>query len=133
MSKELAKEWLKSAFADLRNIEHIIHDDFLTHVVAFHSQQCVEKAFKAFLELKSKKLPRKHSTLRLYGMIKTEMAFEFDSELLVDMDDLYIESRYPSDLGLLPNGKPTLDEAKEFYVFAKNVYDRIYELVDSES
>jgi HEPN domain-containing protein len=34
--------WLESARADLKNIEYIIHDADLAHIVAFHSQQCVE-------------------------------------------------------------------------------------------
>ena len=39
--------WLESASGDLQNIEYIIKDKNLTHIVAFHSQQCVEKSFKA--------------------------------------------------------------------------------------
>ena len=28
-------------------------------------------------------------------------------------------------MGLLPNGKPTLEEAKEFYEFAQNIFDKV--------
>jgi len=38
-----ATEWFKSAYGDIRNIEHILKDEYLTHIVAFHSQQAVEK------------------------------------------------------------------------------------------
>ena len=31
-------------------IEEILGNDQLSHVVAFHSQQCIEKAFKAIIE-----------------------------------------------------------------------------------
>ena len=41
------------------------------------------------------------------------------------MDDLYIESRYPGDLGLLPNGKPTIADAEEFYNFAKEIFEKV--------
>ena len=34
--------------------------------------------------------------------------------------DDYIDSRYPGDMGLLPYGKPTLEDAKEFHEFALN-------------
>ena len=37
-------------------------------------------------------------------------------------DELYIESHYPGDFGLMPNGKPSVEEAKEFYEFAKTIY-----------
>ena len=35
----------------------------------------------------------------------------------------YIDSRYPGELGLLPDGKPSLEEAKGFYEFAKNIHE----------
>lgn len=73
MGKELASEWLKSALADLKNIEHILNDEFLTHIVTFHSQQCVEKCFKAILEFNSKHVPREHSTLKLYNSVKNDI------------------------------------------------------------
>jgi len=43
MSIDMAKEWLKSAKLDLENIHYIIEVEHLTTVVAFHSQQAVEK------------------------------------------------------------------------------------------
>jgi len=43
----LPYEWLKSAYADLLTIERIIDNEYLTHVVAFHSEQAIEKCFKA--------------------------------------------------------------------------------------
>jgi hypothetical protein len=38
MNKRQAHEWALSALADLKSIEHLLGDDFLTHVVAFHAQ-----------------------------------------------------------------------------------------------
>ena len=125
MGKKMAKEWLNSALADLKNIEHIIGDEFLTHLVAFHSQQTVEKCFKAMLEFKSRKVPKEHSTIKLHELVKNDIFLKIDENLLVDFDDLYIESRYPGNLGLLPNGKPTISDAEEFYEFAKNVYNNV--------
>ncbi len=37
----LPYEWLKSAYADLLTIERIIDNEYLTHVVAFHSEQAI--------------------------------------------------------------------------------------------
>jgi len=35
--------------------------------------------------------------------------------------EVYIESRYPGELGLLPDGVPSSEQAKEFVVYAKEV------------
>ena len=60
MNKELSKAWLLSALADLKTMEHLLEDEFLAHVVAFHGQQCVEKSFKAILENAHKRVPKEH-------------------------------------------------------------------------
>jgi hypothetical protein len=33
-------------------------------------------------------------------------------------------------MGLLPNGKPTLKEAKEFYEFALSIFDKVCRILD---
>lgn len=118
-------QWLESAQMDLDSVAQIIALEHLTPVVAFHAQQCIEKCFKAILEEHSKKIPKDHSTLRLYGLIKELMAAEVDTGTLTDLDDLYIESRYPGNLGLLPNGKPALADARQFLEVAEAIYNRI--------
>jgi len=125
MSKNLARAWLLSAAADLKSIDYIIHDEFLSHIVAFHAQQSVEKCFKALLENAQKRVPKEHSTLKLYGMIQTHIQTDLDMDLLTDLDDLYIDARYPGDFGLLPHGKPTCEEAREFMSFAQHVFSII--------
>lgn len=45
-----------------------------------------------------------------------------DFELLEDLDKLYTDARYPGDFGLLPNGKPTPEEATTFIDLALQVY-----------
>ena len=106
--KQASGQWLESAEMDLGSIGQIIQREDLTPIAAFHAQQCVEKCFKAVLEEHSKKVPKEHSTLKLYGL-----------------DDLYIEARYPGELGLLPNGKPSLVDAQQLYDFARNVYEQV--------
>jgi len=44
--KKLSHEWLKAAQDDLLLMEDILDRDSLTHMVAFHAQQCVEKCLK---------------------------------------------------------------------------------------
>jgi len=118
-------QWLESAQMDLESVAQIIALEHLTPVVAFHAQQCIEKCFKAVLEEHSKKVPKDHSTLRLYGLVKELMAVDVDTGTLTDLDDLCIESRFPGNLGLLPNGKPTLVDARQFLEVAETIYNRI--------
>jgi len=33
-------------------------------------------------------------------------------------------------MGLLPNGKPTLEDAKEFYEFALDIFNRVCKLLN---
>ena len=95
--KKATAEWLESAEMDLETLAQIIDVEHLTPVVAFHVQQCVEKCFKAVLEENSKKVPKEHSTLRLYGLIKGLIEFDIDTALLTDLDALYIDARYPGE------------------------------------
>jgi HEPN domain-containing protein len=119
---ELTKAWLDSALLDLKNIEMVISEVLLTPVVAFHAQQCIEKTFKAFLQEKGLETPRTHDLVKLYHTVNQKHSFPLDIDLLLKINDLYVDARYPGDLGLLPNGKPDLDNAKKFYTFAKSIY-----------
>jgi len=128
MANFQAKEWLKAAYSDLRSIEHIISDSFLTHVVAFHSQQAIEKSFKAIMEDSSIPVPKVHKLETLVNKINVEL--EINSEILAILDLLYIESRYPGDMGLLPHGKPALKDAKEFYKVAQSIFNQTSQLLE---
>ena len=127
--KQSSSQWLSSAEMDLGSIDQIIQREELTPIAAFHAQQCVEKCFKAVLEEHSKKVPKEHSTLKLYGMIKELIKLDIDLDTLTDLDDLYIEARYPGELGLLPDGKPTLADANQFYDFARSIYEKVVQLL----
>jgi HEPN domain-containing protein len=128
MANFQAKEWLKAAYSDLRSIEHIIDDLFLTHVVAFHSQQAIEKSFKAIMENASISVPRVHKLENIVSKINIEL--DFNIEILETLDLLYIESRYPGDMGLLPDGKPTLKDVEEFYDVAKDIFNQACALLN---
>jgi len=124
MSNSISKEWLKASKIDLDSISYIINVEHLTPVVAFHAQQSVEKALKALLASHNVQIPRVHSLNKLFKLVEDD--FPLDDFQLIDMlDDLYIESRYPGDMGLLPYGQPTLNDAKEFYAFAQEIFDKI--------
>lgn len=130
--KFLASQWLNSGESDLITIDETIENPLLTHVVAFHAQQCIEKAFKALVEISSSDVPKIHSTVTLYEMVKSQVNINIDEEILDKLDQLYIDARYPGELGLMPYGKPTSEEAKKFYEFAKEIYNSIKRIIEEE-
>lgn len=122
--RNFTKEQLKAANDDLLTINEIVDNSFLTHITAFHAQQCVEKAMKAILEEYEIDYPKIRKLVKLKTLVPVELK-DIDEDMLFILDDLYIESRYPGELGLLPNGKPTLEDAKEFYQFAQQLFNQI--------
>ncbi len=56
--KKQTEYWLKMAKDDLEVISEIIDRKDLTHMVAFHSQQAVEKSLKAALQRKEEMVPK---------------------------------------------------------------------------
>ena len=67
-----------------------------------------------------------------YEDVKKVYGVGVDENVLDKLDKLYIDARYPSELGLLPYGKPTIADAKEFYRFATDIYDKIKSFLESE-
>ena len=128
--KASTQQWLDLAKADLLNCERIFDDEFLTAIVAFHSQQAVEKCFKALIEENNLTIPRIHSLIRLYNIIESFLEQPFEIRDLLALDSVYTSSRYPGDIGIIAIGKPTPQEAKEFYESAKNIFDVITNLID---
>ena len=129
-NKKQAIDWLKAANDDLDNIDYIIKVEHLTNIVAFHSGQAIEKSFKALIEYQKIEFIKTHNLEKLYK--KLENIIEVDYEQLEFINELYIDSRYPGDMGLLPNGKPTIDDAIQFYEFAKTVFAKVCKILDIE-
>lgn len=68
-------------------------------------------------------MPKIHKLVTLYAKVETFIKIELDFSILKTLDALYIDARYPGDLGLLPDGKPTIEEAENFYNFAIEVFN----------
>jgi HEPN domain-containing protein len=123
--KKISEEWLKAAIDDLSVIEKIISDDHLTHMVAFHSQQAIEKSLKAVMEEYEIEQARIHNLERLLELVCDKLKTDVDIVIIEKLDKLYIDARYPADLGLLPDGKPTIEDAEEFYASARYIYKSV--------
>ncbi len=123
--KETTEQWLTAAEDDLRVVARLASDDYLTHMVAFHSQQCIEKCCKAIIEEYELGHIRIHNLGRLFEIVGPKVPLDADVVLIEKMDKLYIDARYPGELGLLPDGKPTRVDAQEFYACAKSIYEQV--------
>jgi len=131
--KAITQEWLNFAKTDIIVAKNSLSDEFITNAVAFHSQQTVEKCFKAIIEENNIRLKRIHNLIKLYQIVEPLIDFSIDKEKLRQIDEVYTSSRYPGDLGLLPDGKLSSIKAKEMYEFAKQIYeDTIKIFNDSE-
>ncbi len=68
---------------------------------------------------------RIHNLDRLFEIIRSYVELDVNMILTEQLDKLYTDARYPGELGLLPDGKPGLQDAKKFYDFAEYVYENI--------
>ena len=122
--KQTTKDWLIAAEDDFLAAKKLAGEVRLTNIVSFHCQQCLEKSFKAVIEEQGKSSIKSHDLVRLQLNANIKLA-EVESNLLEIINEVYIDSRYPGDLGLLPHGKPTIKEAEIFLEFCESLYYRI--------
>lgn len=123
--RQITKAWLDRALDDLKAIELLLQEPHLTNIVSFHAQQAVEKSLKAVIEEFEIGLVKTHNLSHLYQLVKPHYDIIDDIDTLEQLDTIYIEARYPNEMGLLPHGKPSLDEANHFYNFAKEIYETL--------
>ncbi len=128
--KKQAEQWLLFSKIDLSTAGKVRNDEFLTRSAVFHCHQSVEKSIKAVLELYDRSVPRTHDLRLLIGAVeKLEITLEYDDFTIDALSQVYIDSRYPSDFGLLPGGVPTVEKAQEFYELANALYRQVEEIV----
>jgi HEPN domain-containing protein len=86
----------------LLSAEKLISDDALASPTAFHIHQSVEKSFKALLELYDYRVPKTHNLLSLLALLQEKgIGPESDIDTLAKIDQIYVDSRYPGDIGLV--------------------------------
>ena len=105
----------------------------MTQSVAFHSHQVIEKSLKAFLEDEDVKIPKTHDLEKLYGLIlKAGIKLILEEDVLAQSNDVYIDSRYPGDTGLIPEGILSTEKANEFYESAKEIYEKVLRILGNK-
>lgn len=128
--KAITREWLERAKEDLDVVTEIISREDLTNMVAFHSQQAVEKTMKGIIEEFEIGFVKTHNLERLLEIIKEKVEINPPLDLLKRLDEVYINARYPGDLGLIPSGKPSTQEAMELYNFADSFYFDVLRMME---
>jgi len=122
--KQLTKAWLNAAADDIMAIESLLYNPILTNIVAFHSQQAVEKAFKAIMEEFGMSFIKTHNLQSLLAKIDKIIPLSVNELIISELDRLYIDARYPIELGLMPQGKPTVEEAGMYYQEALKIKEQ---------
>ncbi|MBM4166444.1 MAG: HEPN domain-containing protein [Ignavibacteria bacterium] len=125
--KTKTTEWIEFAQRDISLAEDIMQEEYYANIVLFHCQQAIEKILKATLEEHSLTIPKIHNVLTLFdvlpGEVKTRLPLT--REEFLPIEDIYIDMRYPSQHGILPSGFPTKEQAKEIFVIAKSIFDKV--------
>ena len=121
--------WLEYACEDIKAAE-VLHERKLYRLSSFHAQQCVEKTLKGILWHLGINPPRTHDLVFLYEKVTERYPhFRFDLEALEFLNGLYIESRYPADLGLLPEGEPTDCDSRKTITIAREILHAALQLL----
>jgi len=123
--KAITREWLDRAEDDLNAARLLMDSPDLTHLAAFHAQQAVEKSLKAVIEEYDLGLVKTHSLTRLLDVVRSNLDILVDLDMLDRLEAVYIEARYPSELGLLPYGKPTHEDTRDLLSFANTIYEQV--------
>lgn len=123
--KPSVSAWLEASEEDLSVVATLLQSQLATGAASFHAQQCVEKSLKAILEEYTNTVPKIHDLDKLFFKVKDYINIEPNENIINKLNMLYIESRYPGAFGFLPDGKPTLEDVREFHTFAKNIYDTV--------
>jgi len=125
--KKQVNHWFSFANKDLKSAKLLINDDTLTTIAAFHCQQAVEKGFKAILEQFNQRIAKVHNLEVLYAKVSSFIEIPLDLEILQKINEVYIDSRYPGDIGLTPAGYLLQRLFRLLLILQKN-YCQIYEL-----
>ena len=70
MNVKLPELWLKYASDDLKSAEVLLNAE-IHNMVCFHSQQAVEKLFKAFIAAHDREIPRIHNLICLHKICES--------------------------------------------------------------
>ena len=99
--KDLILDWIRHAKNDLISAHILFEDSYpkQTEIAAYHSQQCAEKALKAFLVFNDIEPPRIHNLIKLLDLCRDidKSFLELTTECK-RLDPFGSAARYPNEL-----------------------------------
>lgn len=128
MKKE-TEEWIKIAAEDLLSAVYLFEKSIF-RMVCYHAEQTVEKILKAVLTENEIEFSRTHNILDLQNAVKS-IGHEapIGDEEAIFLNSIY-RARYPADLGLLPSGEPTKEDAEKALRIAQKMRQWVKEILD---
>jgi len=117
---DLAKEWLKYSKSDLVTAKHMFENVYPREVeiACYHSQQCAEKALKAYCVFKSIEPLKTHDLIALCHLCMTsENSFSAILDNCSRLNPYGVTVRYPNELAV------DEAEAKNALEMAQQVFD----------
>jgi HEPN domain-containing protein len=128
--KKQVKEWLYHAQIDLLSAEKLLEEENLTQSTAFHCHQVIEKSLKAIIENLDLRIPHTHDVIKLYSLVReNNISLTLDEDIIAQINEVYIDSRYPSNHGLIPEGKPSVAFVTKIYEYSLLVFKEVKELL----
>lgn len=120
------RDWIEKAERDIKSAKVLKEHDCGNDVVAFHSQQAVEKMMKAYLIVKGQGLATTHSLIYLCKLCaKVDDEFRNYLRDCGFLNQYYIETRYPADTPLIVEDY----EAEECISIAEEIYKLVMESI----
>jgi HEPN domain-containing protein len=122
-NKIVDSKWLAFANDDLRIVYSLWRNkEKINRGICFHAQQYVEKILKGILEKNQIRPPRIHDLIALNEICKeVKIELPLSEDNLQFLTSVYIDTRYPPDVGLMPNGEPTEEHSRLAYQIVKKL------------
>jgi len=121
------KKWLYFADEDYKIIIYLWNKEKKFYrSICFHAQQYVEKVLKGILEEKGDAIPRIHDINALVRRVeKLGIKVPLTENQILFLSSVYIDTRYPPDVGLLPDGEPQKKDTEIAVKAAKKIREWI--------
>lgn len=122
-------DWLNHAEDDLTAANLLKSHADCYNAAAFHCQQAIEKALKAYILFRSGQLVDGHNLMWLCRQAKKyDKGFHQWFDECADLNQCYIETRYPADILKELDAK----EVANFYRMATEMFNFIDDEIDEE-
>ncbi len=86
------------------------------------------------MENLEERIPKIHDLPKLLSAVREHgISLSIDPDEITVLDGVYVDTRYPTDLGLVPEGNPTIETVSKFYETANRVLNETRAIVEHYS